>query len=43
MQNLMRTTYRIVQNCGGENFGESIVSEGEENVGEFTVANSSYF
>ena len=37
-------SYHIAQNFAGLKFGELIVlSFGEENVGEFTIANISYF
>ena len=37
--------YRIAQNCGGVKLWriDRFRAFGEENVGEFTVANSSYF
>ena len=37
--------YRIAQNCGGGKLWriDRFKALGEENVGEFTVANSSYF
>ena len=41
----LSTVYRIAQNCGGGKLWQidHFRAFGEENVGEFTVANSSYF